>query len=149
MTSPTPTPTDGSELPALVTPRSLTSGNVVSVPDQRDEHGNPTSYASKALMFVDDEYEDEQAHKPYSVLYFEDGTTFTDWYPEIPKWNVLDPGVPFEAVYDKIKGDGSGGQLKAYRRTDGHGADVPLPERKRRERDPKPVPDKDPKPVRG
>lgn len=130
MTEPkAPAPATEVAQPVMVGPRDLRSGNVVAVPSQRDEHGNPTAYDMKAVVFVEDDYEDNQANKPMSVLYFEDGTEFTDHYPEIPKWNVVDPGVPFEAIYsDAKKGDG---QLQAYRRSDGHGADVPVPDRKK------------------
>lgn len=114
--------------PMLVTPRSLVSGNVVSVPTERDEHGNPTAYAPKAVVFVEDDWEDDDANKPFSVMYFDDGTEHHDMFPEIPKWNVLEPGVPFEAVYDDAK---KGGQLRAFRSTSGRGGDIPVPDRKK------------------
>jgi hypothetical protein len=116
--------------PLLVTSANLVSGNVVSVPTTRDQHGNPTAYEAKALLFAEHEYEDDQAHKPIGKLYFDDGSIVTDPYPEIPKWNVLENGIPFEAIYSDPKK--SDGQLVGYRRGDGHGSDIPDPKKPKR-----------------
>lgn len=113
--------------PLYLAPRDLVSGNVIAVPTLRDKDGNPTVYTNKALIFAETEHEDDNALKPIAKLYFEDGSIVTDVYPEIPKWNVLDPGVPFQSIYSDPKK--SDGQLVGYRRVDGKGADIPDPKK--------------------
>ncbi len=83
-----------------VTMGALVSGNVISIPRQRDKDGNPIKWEPGAVIYTETRYRDNNAHDTYGVIVLEGGEELEDPYPEIPKWNVIDNGVPFEAIYD-------------------------------------------------